>query len=841
MTQHRVIIKGGVWKNTEDEILKAAVMKYGKNQWARISSLLVRKTPKQCKARWYEWLDPSIRKTEWSKDEDEKLLHLAKLMPTQWRTIAPIVGRTPGQCLERYQRLLDEAELKDGEGAEGDKAVTADDVRRLRPGEIDPDPEAKPARPDPVDMDEDEKEMLSEARARLANTQGKKAKRKAREKQLEEAKRLAALQKRRELKAAGIEHRWKPKRKGGVDYNADIPFQKRAPLGFHTVEDEKTRERQETNRFRAEALSKLEGKRRADEEQDLRKQDAKKSKTDKAKGNMAPPPSRLLSQANSDAADVFSQRRKLVLPAPQISDLELEEIVKIGQAGETARAAVDSDGGSEASKALLSDYGASATPSALRTPRLASTVDNLKIEARNLRAMTEAQTPLLGGEIAVDTGGGTGFEGATPRRMVAQTPNPIAVAMTPRTGAESEAGEGALVRGGTLTGFRGATPGTPRMVRDQMGINTPGGASGFGDETPRSVSGGAVGGRQDSIRKQLAGLFKALPKPKNDFEVVVPEIDGGTEDGGETAKQSRVGPNANGKVVISSDDAMAGLEEDASDREKRLNRQAEEEEERRLARRSAAVRKELPRPADVEGACAALLSAAGDDEIETLVARELGELLRRDALEHPFAGQQPLPKSVAERVESGFVEYGDAVMDEVTKLLHAEVATSKRNGGDAGFDDLHEAVQKELVPSYPLPAGIDRSKVTVGDQITYLSAHLASLREAMTKEATRAAKLEKRLGLVLGGYQQRANTLRRDMLGLSRQVVDKEIELEGFAMLRGVEEVGAKERVRELNEEVEELAKKERDGQEKYAELEKRKSELVETFQARMNGIAGSV
>ena len=49
-----------------------------------------------------------------------------------------------------------------------------------------------------------EKEMLSEARARLANTQGKKAKRKARERQLEEARRLAALQKRRELKEAGI-------------------------------------------------------------------------------------------------------------------------------------------------------------------------------------------------------------------------------------------------------------------------------------------------------------------------------------------------------------------------------------------------------------------------------------------------------------------------------------------------------------------------------------------------------------------------------------------------------------------------------------------------------------
>lgn len=90
----------------QDEILKAAVMKYGLNQWARISSLLNRKSAKQCKARWYEWLDPSIKKTEWTKQEDEKLLHLARVMPTQWRTISPLVGRTAQQCLERYDRLL---------------------------------------------------------------------------------------------------------------------------------------------------------------------------------------------------------------------------------------------------------------------------------------------------------------------------------------------------------------------------------------------------------------------------------------------------------------------------------------------------------------------------------------------------------------------------------------------------------------------------------------------------------------------------------------------------------------------------------------------------------------
>ena len=43
----------------------------------------------------------------------------------------------------------DQAQAKEGEKDEGE------DPRKLRPGEIDPNPETKPARPDPIDMDED--------------------------------------------------------------------------------------------------------------------------------------------------------------------------------------------------------------------------------------------------------------------------------------------------------------------------------------------------------------------------------------------------------------------------------------------------------------------------------------------------------------------------------------------------------------------------------------------------------------------------------------------------------------------------------------------------------------
>lgn len=113
--------------------------------------------------------------TEWTRDEEEKLLHLAKIMPTQWRTIAPIIGRTAAQCLQHYEKLLYVgnrrlcmcclvcsllAVCRDA-AQDKDDGLNSDDPRKLRPGEIDPNPESRPARPDPVDMDEDEKEVCT--------------------------------------------------------------------------------------------------------------------------------------------------------------------------------------------------------------------------------------------------------------------------------------------------------------------------------------------------------------------------------------------------------------------------------------------------------------------------------------------------------------------------------------------------------------------------------------------------------------------------------------------------------------------------------------------------------
>ncbi|MQL88180.1 hypothetical protein Taro_020733 [Colocasia esculenta] len=543
----RIMIKGGVWKNTEDEILKAAVMKYGKNQWARISSLLVRKSAKQCKARWYEWLDPSIKKTEWTREEDEKLLHLAKLMPTQWRTIAPIVGRTPSQCLERYEKLLDMACSKD------ENYEPNDDPRKLRPGEIDPNPESKPARPDPVDMDEDEKEMLSEARARLANTRGKKAKRKAREKQLEEARRLASLQKRRELKAAGIDTRQRKRKRKGIDYNAEIPFEKRPPPGFYDASGE---ERSVEQPKFPTSIEELEGKRRVDVEAQLRKQDIARNKI----AQRQDAPSAILHANKLNDPEAVRKRSKLMLPAPQISDQELEEIAKMGYASDLVSGSEDLAEVSSATRALLTNY--SQTPrqgmTPFQTPQRtpAGKADAIMMEAENLARWRESQTPLLGGENPELHP--SDFSGVTPRKREMQTPNPMATPLaspgprgltTPRTGM-TPARDGHSY---------GATP-RETPFRDDLHINA-------------DVDGMKLEHRrQAELRKDLVSGLISLPQPKNEYQIVIQPIPEEAEE------------------------AEDKIEEDMSDRIARQKAEEQGRQEALLRKRSKVLQRELPRP-----------------------------------------------------------------------------------------------------------------------------------------------------------------------------------------------------------------------------------------------------
>ncbi|EQL31471.1 Pre-mRNA-splicing factor cef1 [Blastomyces dermatitidis] len=788
------VVKGGVWTNIEDEIVKVAVSKYGLNQWARVSSLLARKTPKQCKARWSEWLDPAIRKIEWSREEDEKLLHLAKLMPTQWRTIAPIVGRTATQCLERYQKLLDEAEAREsdelglGGPAGGETAApSADDVRRLRPGELDPDPESKPARPDTIDLDEDEKEMLSEARARLANTQGKKAKRKARERQLEESRRLAVLQKRRELKNAGVNIKVVSRKKGQMDYNADIPFEKQPAPGFYdTLEEEARNERQRA--LFDPRKQQLASKRKGDQDEDPER---KRRKNDKS-GNAAFAAAAKAGQMQKiREAEQSSKRRALVLPSPQVSETELEEIVKMGMAGERASKMAGEEE-NDGTRGLISNYSAIVGGTPIRTPRAPAEEDRIANEIRNIKALTETQSSLLGGENTPlhEGGGSTGFEGIAPRKHALVTPNPMA---TPFRQASAN-GIGATPMK-TPMGV-GATP--LRTPRDNFAINKDADMGTLVGNTPRDVK-----LREDFLRRQLRSQLGSLPTPK-EVEWELEELP--TEEAEPSVKE-----------VLS--------EEDAAERDRRNKAAADRAAQAEFKRQTQVYQLGLPRPSVLNLDALVGKSSHVSDPAQHLITREMITLIAHDARKFP------LPGAKIEGNAPKLASFSDAQLAEARAAIVAEVASlpSQQDWQDTfttSWSFLHES---SGLPGLSLFTDDDDYEM----QEQLMMTAFDNVQTSLLATAEQGNKLEKKISLHNGGYQARAKTLRTKIVEANEALEKAKFELDAFRTLQLGEESGISRRLEVLRDEVTFVSRREREAQELYRS---RKEELESLESGAVNG-----
>uniref|UniRef100_A0A8C1SCZ4 Cell division cycle 5-like protein n=1 Tax=Cyprinus carpio TaxID=7962 RepID=A0A8C1SCZ4_CYPCA len=758
----RIMIKGGVWRNTEDEILKAAVMKYGKNQWSRIASLLHRKSAKQCKARWYEWLDPSIKKTEWSREEEEKLLHLAKLMPTQWRTIAPIIGRTAAQCLEHYEYLLDKAAQRENEDDVGD------DPRKLKPGEIDPNPETKPARPDPVDMDEDELEMLSEARARLANTQGKKAKRKAREKQLEEARRLAALQKRRELRAAGIDIQKKRKKKRGVDYNAEIPFEKKPAQGFYDTSME-LYDPLEPN-FKRLRQQHLDGELRNEKEDHERKKDRQKIKKKKESDL----PSAILQ--TSGVSEFTKKRSKLVLPAPQISDAELEEVVKLGQASEIARQTAEESGiTNSASSALLSEYNVTNNSMALRTPKTPAAQDKILQEAQNLMALTNVDTPLKGG---LNTPlHESDFSGVTPQRQVVQTPNTVLSTpfRTPSHGADGMTPHSGMTPKPSV----GVTPlRTP--LRDKLNINTEEGGMDYSDPSFAKHL-------QRESREQLRLGLMSLPVPKNDFEIVLPE---------------------NAEKELEEAEVDESFVEDAAEIELRKQAARDAEREKELRQRHTAVQRDLPRPSEVNETILRPHNVEPPltdlQQAEEIIKKEMITMIHFDCLHQPFSdalakkgkgmgSSSNNTEHIAFLEKNPYEKVSEEELKKAGELLAQEMEVVKHGmgHGDLSIEAYNQVWEECYSQVLYLPGQSRYTRANLAskkDRIESMEKKLEINRGHMTTEAKRAAKMEKKMKILLGGYQSRAMGLLKQLSEVWDQVEQAHVELHTFQELKKQED-----------------------------------------------------
>ncbi|KAI2501629.1 Cell division [Fragilaria crotonensis] len=780
----KAFIKGGVWKNSEDEILKAAVMKYGKQQWARVASLLNRKSAKQCKARWHEWLDPSVKKVEWSRAEEEKLLHLAKLLPAQWKTIEPLVGRTASQVQEHYEKLLDEA-------AGGTEARSA----TLQVGQIDAHPETKPARPDPIDMDEDEMEMLQEARARLANTQGKKAKRKARERLLNQAKRLADLQKRRELKQAGLLSGAAKKKAGrmrnkDIDLGVEIPFHKPAPAGFHDVSDEAEKTEQiRQKRLKSVDYHQVNENQYRSRDREAAQAQAREEARLKAleKSNMQYVVAQVSKQ--NDPLNISRKRGILELPTPQVSDKELSQIRKLQQEQENAARLAAAGTGHAATQALLGDYTDRPLPTPMRTPaQQPNQVKDLMRQASELRQLEQGQTPLLAG---LQSSGDGDTDGIQEDAAVKATPM-----MPPPSNRRSS-----------------QTP-----LRDELGLNPDDVSvvSGFTSAGPTTIRDLARQERRAAkrARQALEEALAALPAPQFEYELATPENQPDVDDM---------------QVETIYEPDMADME--AADRERRR----EEAERLYKARNSVLKRSDLPRPSgpipDVR--------VTAENDAAALVEMELMKLLKHDDRAYPVVELDGKKKSKKRKKDANTQDVildilSEEVLDSARELLQVEsdllvqetIRKAKEFNGPGFISEntiLHAMAKAAAEVSREGAANLfyqgDAGFVENGDELEALKEEFQTIREATMALRKKNDKIAAKLSIKNGGYNMRAKTLNEEMLQNFALQQNHKIERAVFESLASMEARGATQRIESLQNELADLESQESILQKQYGDL----------------------
>lgn len=256
----------------------------------------------------------------------------------------------------------------------------------------------------------------------------------------------------------------------------------------------------------------------------------------------------------------------------------------------------------DATRGLVNTYSTINSGAPIRTPRAPAQEDHIANEIRNIRALTETQSSLLGGENTplYEGVGSTGFESATPRRQQMETPNPMATPF--RQGSN---GIGATPM--RPPGLPGQTP--MRTPRDGLSLNSDGDMQLIG-ATPKDMK-----LYEMSMKHKLKAGLASLPKPKDtEWELELPE----------------------------EQQESAGIEElseeDAELRDRRNAQIREAQEKADFKRRTQVMQRGLPRSSAVD--VDAMLKNAADikDPIKAAIALEAALLEANDALRYPIPG-----------------------------------------------------------------------------------------------------------------------------------------------------------------------------------------------------------
>ncbi|CEG78562.1 hypothetical protein RMATCC62417_13147 [Rhizopus microsporus] len=114
------------WTPELDALLEKGVRMFGDQNWQHVASMFGNKSGQQCLQRWRKATSPAIVKKRWTPEEDDMLKRAMQLYGVgNWRRIQRLVpGRTDMQCRERYVNKHDESIRRD--------RITAEEKQRIK-------------------------------------------------------------------------------------------------------------------------------------------------------------------------------------------------------------------------------------------------------------------------------------------------------------------------------------------------------------------------------------------------------------------------------------------------------------------------------------------------------------------------------------------------------------------------------------------------------------------------------------------------------------------------------------------------------------------------------------
>lgn len=318
---------------------------------------------------------------------------------------------------------------------------------------------------------------------------------------------------------------------------------------------------------------------------------------------------------------------------------------------------------------------------------------------------------------------------------------------------------------------------TPALVRDKLNIN-PEDNLNVGD-TPAIYK-----NYQKQLKNSLREGLATLPTPRNDYEIVVPE-----HDDQEPSEASTVN-------VI----------EDQADVDARAIAEENAKRQRELEKRSKAIQRQLPRPTEVNTKILRPQSEKQNltdmQKAEELIKHEMITMLLYDSVKDPVPGQS---QNKIEQLQNYFKsnpyeEFKKPDLEKAANFIKDEMEVVKEGMGHGSLPmDVYSQVWQECLGQVLyLPSQNRYTRANLAskkDRLESAEKQLEQNRRHMAKEAKRCAKIEKKLKILTGGYQARAQAMIKRLQDTYDQIEQNSLALSTFKFLAEQEAVAIPRRL----------------------------------------------